>query len=55
MKIILTNAEVKTIVLDYVNQTFVASFNEVTFDGYSPFKTATLETVEALTSEEVAE
>lgn len=42
MKIILTNTEVKEILIGYVNEMFVASFNEVTFDGYSPFKTATL-------------
>lgn len=42
MKIILDFEEVKTIVLARINADFVTSFDEVIFDGYSQFKTATV-------------
>ncbi len=45
MKLVLTNEEVKQIILATVNRDFVTNFNDVTFEGYSPFKTATLEFV----------
>lgn len=46
MKLVLTSEEVKQILLAKVNQDFSADFNQVTFDGYSPFKTATFEVAE---------
>ena len=46
MKLVLTPEEVRAILLAKVNQDFSTNFNEVTFDGYSPFKTATFEVAE---------
>lgn len=46
MKLVLTPEEVKTILLAKVNQDFATVFNDVSFDGYSPFKTATFEVIE---------
>ena len=42
MKIILDFEEVKALVLARINADFVTSFDEVIFDGYSQFKTATV-------------
>lgn len=42
MKIILDFEEVKALVLARINADFVTSFDEVSFDGYSQFKTATV-------------
>lgn len=46
MKLVLTPEEVKAILLAKVNQDFATNFNEVTFDGYCHFRTATLEVAE---------
>ena len=43
MKLVLTPEEVRAILLAKVNQDFSTNFSQVTFDGYSPFKTATFE------------
>lgn len=51
MKLIFTSAEVKEILLRTVNADFSTSFNDVIFDGYSPFKTATFELVEPESAE----
>lgn len=43
MKIVLSADEVKAIVLERLNVDFVTSFDEVVFDGYSQFTTATIQ------------
>ncbi len=46
MKLVFTPEEVKAMLLATVNQDFATNFNEVTFDGYYPFKTVTFEVAE---------
>ena len=54
MKIILTAAEVKQLLLDQVNQQFATAFTDVKFDSYREFESATFE-VTAPETIEVAE
>ncbi len=46
MQITYTAAEVKCILLDHANDRFRTNFDDVTFDGYSAFRTATLSRAE---------
>ena len=46
MKVIYTLDEVKQILLGYTNARFETEFDSVEFDGYSTFRTATLEVAE---------
>lgn len=46
MKLVLTTEEVKAIVLAHINRSFDTAFNDIVFDGYGQFKTATLDNVE---------